>query len=119
MQSDLNQSSVVLRFQCTVKKALFKIIVSIWEQERLPKDFAQAKFTMLFKNKGSDDDPSKYRCIALLNHAYKILSRIIMLRLVQKSELHLQDWQAGFRPGRGCRDNLLIIIIIIIIMTTF
>ena len=101
--------SEAIKYCPAVKKALFKIIVNIWEQERLPNDFAQAKFTMLFKNKGSDNDPSKYRCIALLNHAYKILSRIIMLRLVSKSELHLADWQAGFRPGRGCRDNTFIL----------
>ena len=64
---------------------------------------------MLYKNKGSSNDPTKYRCIALLNHAYKILSRIILMRLMAQTGHRLQDWQAGFRPGKGCRDNTFIL----------
>ena len=58
---------------------------------------------MLYKNKGSREDPSKYRCIALLNHAYKVLSIILLGRLLQISDGFLKDWQAGFRETRGCR----------------
>ena len=46
---------------------------------------------MLYKNKGSPNDPSKYRCIALLNHAYKILARIMLIRLTGSSEKFLRD----------------------------
>ena len=60
---------------------------------------------MLFKGKGSHNDPSKYRCIALLNHAYKVLSYILLGRIISISENFLQEWQAGFRAFRGCRDN--------------
>ena len=63
---------------------------------------------MLFK-KGSPDDFSNYRCICLLNHAYKILSAILMRRLTKECEKFLSDWQAGFRPARGCRDNILML----------
>ena len=30
-------------------------------------------------------------------------------RLLAKSESFLQDWQAGFRARRGCRDNTMIL----------
>ena len=64
---------------------------------------------MLFKNKGSREDPIRYRCIALLNHAYKVLSIILLGRMVGISEAFLKDWQAGFRQARGCRDNTMIL----------
>ena len=64
---------------------------------------------MLYKNKGSPNNPSKYRCIGLLNHEYKVLSCIILNRLLGVSENFLKDWQAGFREQRGCRDNSMIL----------
>lgn len=59
------------------------MIMGIWEQESMMPEgfFAQVKFT----NKGSDDDPSKYKCIEFLNHTYNILSRIIMIILIGAS----------------------------------
>ena len=64
---------------------------------------------MLFKGKGSPDDPAKYRCIGLLNHSYKLLAHILLSRLLLPSEGYLQDWQAGFRANRGCRDNSMVL----------
>ena len=97
-----------IKYSSAVKDTLFEIVEAIWEQETLSEGFAQAKFVMIYKNKGSSNDPSNYRCIALLNHAYKILSRIILMRLTGNGENYLPDWQAGFRKNRGCRDNIFI-----------
>ena len=80
----------------------------MWEQESIPDDFVNAKFVMLYK-KGSANDPANYRCIALLNHAFKILSHIMLARLTEQCDGFLQDWQAGFRRARGCRDNTVIL----------
>ena len=57
------------------KEILVCLIKKIWEDEEVPEEFAKAVFIMLYKNKGSDNDPTKYRCIGLLSHAYKILSQ--------------------------------------------
>ena len=92
-----------------IKELLFYIVQRIWEEEQLPPGFALANFVMLYKNKGSSDDPSKYRCITLLNHAYKILSHIILKRLTAECENFLEDWQTGFRQHRGCRDNTMVL----------
>ena len=95
---------------CVVaRNALFQIINRIWNEEKLPSDFASAKFVMLYKGKGSSNNPAKYRCIGLLGHAYKVLSQIILQRLLEFSEKFLADWQAGFRQLRGCRDNSMIL----------
>ena len=64
---------------------------------------------MLYKNKGSSDDPTKYRCLGMLNHTYKVLSTIILDRIIKETQGYLPDWQAGFRQLRGCRDNILIL----------
>ena len=92
----------------SVRSALFEIVKSMWDQERIPDGFVQANFVMLHK-KGSADDPANFRCIALLNHAFKILSRIMLARMTAQCDGFLQDWQAGFRQARGCRDNTTIL----------
>ena len=95
------------KFCPAVKDELFKLLNFIWRHEVIPDKLTSAKFTMLFKHKGSYNDPSKYRCIGLLSHAYKALSHIILGRLVGHSENFLKVWQAGFRALRGCRDNTM------------
>ena len=59
----------------------------------------------MYKRKGSSNEPTRYRCIALLNHAYKLLSYILLGRLLEPSDGFLKGCQAGFRASRGCRDN--------------
>ena len=71
----------------------------IWDEEKVPVTFAKANFKMIFK-KSNSDDPRKYRCLGMLNHCYKVLSRIILGRLTMKGEKYLQDWQAGFRQAK-------------------
>ena len=75
----------------------------------MPEDLGVAVFKMIYKRKGSSDDPSKYRCIGLLNSAYKVLSAIMLKRITAETQGYLKDWQAGFRQKRGCRDNVMIL----------
>ena len=83
----------------------------MWKEEVVSQTFKQTVFVMLFKNKGNPNDPSKYRCIGLLNHTYtyKVLSTIILSRVNKETRVYLKDWQAGFRQQRGCRDNIHIL----------
>ena len=92
-----------------IENELFKLLQFMWNEEVVPKSLVTARFRMLYKHKGSSDDPTRYRGIALLNHAYKVLSNILLGRLLSPSEGFLQDWQAGFRAARGCRDNSMIL----------
>ena len=90
-------------------KMLFELLSQTWREEAVPDELGVAIFKMLYKRKGSPNDPSKYRCIGLLNSAYKVLSAVMLRRLVTETEGYLQDWQAGFRQERGCRDNVMIL----------
>ena len=90
-------------------RELFELLRLVWEREYVPAALVRASFIMLFKGKGSVNDPSKYRCIGLLPHAYKILSLVMLERISKECADFLSDWQAGFRPERGCRDNVLLL----------
>ena len=94
-------------------RELYEVLRMIWEMEYVPPELVRAAFLMLFKNKGSSDDMTKYRCIGLLPHSYKLLSLIMLERLTEECESFLSDWQAGFRTGRGCRDNILLLRVLI------
>ena len=47
-----------------------------------------------------------YRTIALILHASKVMLKILQARLQQYMNRELQDVQAGFRKGRGTRDQI-------------
>ena len=49
---------------------------------------------------------SNYRKVALISHASKVMLRILQARLQQFVNLELADVQAGFRKGRGTRDQI-------------
>ena len=49
---------------------------------------------------------SNYRTIALISHASKVMFKILQARLQQYVNHELPDVQAGFRKGRGTRDQI-------------
>ena len=55
--------------------------------------------------KGNDKECSNYRTIAFISNASKTMVKILQARLQQYMNYELQDVQAGFRKGRGPRDQ--------------
>ena len=49
---------------------------------------------------------SNYHTIALISHASKVMLQILQARLQQNVNRELPDVQAGFRKGRGTRDEI-------------
>ena len=49
---------------------------------------------------------SNYHTIALISHASKVMLKILQARLQQYKNHELSDFQAGFRKGRGSRDQI-------------
>ena len=47
-----------------------------------------------------------YHTIALISHASKVILKILQARLQQYVNCELPDVQAGFRKGRGTRDQI-------------
>ena len=56
--------------------------------------------------KGNAKECSNYHTIALISHASKVMLKILQGRLQQYVNRELPDVQAGFRKGRGTRDQI-------------
>ena len=56
--------------------------------------------------KGNTKECSNYRTIALISHASKVKLKILQAKLQQYVNHELPDIQAGFRKGRGTRDQI-------------
>ena len=60
----------------------------------------------LIPKKGNAKECSNYYTIALISHASKVMLKILQARLQQYVNRELPDVQAGFRKGRGTRDQI-------------
>ena len=56
--------------------------------------------------KNNAKECSNYCTIALISHASKAMLKILQARLQQYVNCKLPDAQAGFRKGRGTRDQI-------------
>ena len=54
----------------------------------------------------SPKECSNYCTIALISHGRKVMLKILQTRLQQYMNHELPDVQAGFREGRGVRDQI-------------
>ena len=59
------------------------------------------------RKKGNAKECSNYRTIALISHASKVMLKILQARLKQYMNHEIPDVQAGFRKGRGTRDQIV------------
>ena len=57
--------------------------------------------------KGNAKECSNYHTIALISHASKVMLKILQARRQQYVNCELPDVQAGFRKGRGTRDQVV------------
>ena len=88
---------------------LHQVLLTIWKDEDIPDDFVLADMLMHYKKK-CKDNRGNYRALGMLNHSYKIFSMVLLLRIMPYIIPKISDMQAGFRKGRGCRDNILILV---------
>ena len=84
---------------------LHSICQQIWKTQQWPQDWKMSVFIPIPK-KGNAKECSNYRTIALISHASKVVLKILQARLQQYMNCELPDVQAGFRKGRGTRDQI-------------
>ena len=61
---------------------------------------------ILILKKGNAKECSNYHTIALISHTSKVMLKILQARLQWYLNHELPDVQAGFRKGRGTRDQI-------------
>ena len=86
-------------------KVLHSVCQQIWKTQQWPQDWKSSVFIPIPK-KGNAKECSNYCTIALISHASKVMLKILQVRLQQYMNCELPDVQAGFRKGRGTRDQL-------------
>ena len=84
---------------------LHSICQHIWKTQQWPQGWKMSVFFSIAK-KGNTKECSKYCTIALILHASKVMLKILQARLQQYVNCELPDVQAGFRKGRGTRDQI-------------
>ena len=86
-------------------KVLHSVCQQTWKTQQWPQDWKRSVFIPISK-KGNAKECSNYHTIALISHASKIMLKILQARLQQYVNHELPDVQAGFRKGRGTRDQI-------------
>ena len=86
-------------------KVLHSICKHIWKTQQWPQDWKRSVFILVPK-KVNAKESSNYCTIALISHASKIMLKILQGRLQQYVNREYPDVQAGFRKGRGSRDQI-------------
>ena len=86
-------------------KVLHSLSQQIWKTQQWPPDWKMSVFIPIPK-KGNAKECSNYCTIALISHASKTMLKIPQTWLQQYVNHELPDVQAGFRKGRGTKDQI-------------
>ena len=86
-------------------KVLHSICQQIWKTQQWPQNWKMSVFIPIPK-KGNAKECSNYCTIALISHASKVMLKILQAGFQQYVNQELTDVQAGFRKGRGTRDQI-------------
>ena len=86
-------------------KVLHSVCQQIWKTQQWAQDWKNSVFILIPK-KGSSKECSNYHTVELISHTSKVMLKILQARLQQYMNCELPDVQAGFRKGRGTRDQI-------------
>ena len=86
-------------------KILHSICQQIWKTQQWLQDWKRSVFIPIPK-KGKPKECSNCHTIALISHSCKVMQKILQVRLQQYVNREFPGVQAGFRKGRGTRDQI-------------
>ena len=86
-------------------KVLHSICQQIWKTQQWPQDWKWSVFIPIPK-KGNAKECLKYYTTAFISHTSKVIFIVLQARLQQYVNRELPDAQAGFRKGKGTRDQI-------------
>ena len=77
----------------------------IWKTQQWSQDWKRSVFIPSPK-KGNAKECTNYHTVALISHTSEVMLKILQARLQQYVNRELPDVQAGFRKGRGTRNQI-------------
>ena len=78
----------------------------LWDGKREARTFLESISFHLNPKEDNAKECSNYHTISLISHTSKVMLKILPARLQQYVNCELPDVQAGFRKGRGTRDQI-------------
>jgi len=90
-----------------VVEQLTKLFNHIWQEQKPPDDWKKSTIIPVYKRKGDTLNCANYRPIKLVEHAMKVLERVLVNRL--KEIIHIDEMQRGFMTGRSTMDAVFIV----------
>ena len=88
-----------------LKSAANLICQQISKTQQWPQDWKRSIFIPISK-KGNDKECSNYCTIAVISDACKVMLKILQARFQKNMNQELPDIQAGFRNGRGTKNQI-------------
>ena len=88
-----------------VIKVLHSLCQQIWKTQQRPQDWKRSTLIPIPK-KGTTKECANHWTVALISHASKAMLKILHARLQHYVNQELPDVQAGFRKGKGTRDQI-------------
>ncbi|XP_067001635.2 LINE-1 retrotransposable element ORF2 protein isoform X1 [Anabrus simplex] len=86
-------------------KWLHRVVKLAWSVGKVPSDWAKAVIAPIYKQ-GNRKDCNNYRGISLISIPGKVFTGILEGRVRSVVERKLDENQCGFRPQRGCQDQI-------------
>ena len=86
-------------------KVLHSICQQVWKTQQWPQDWKRSVFIPV-PERGNAEECSNYHTIACISHPSKVMLKILQARLQQYMNHELPNVQAGFRKGRGTKDQI-------------
>ena len=88
-----------------VVKVLHSIYQQIWKTQQWPQEWKRS-VSILIPKKGNLKECSNYHTVSLILHISKVMLKILQAKVQQYVNCELPDVQAGFKKGRGTRDQI-------------
>ena len=86
-------------------KVLHSLCQQIWKTQQWPRNCKWSTLIPVPK-KSNAKECSNYHTIALISHGSKVMLKILQSRLQEYVRRELPDVPAGFRKGRGTRNQV-------------
>ena len=87
-------------------KVLHSICQQIWKTQQWPQDWKRSVFIPIPKKENAKEC-SNYCTTAFISHVSKVIIKILQARIQQYVNWEFPDVQAGFRKGRGTRNQIV------------